>query len=323
MHRGAFGGAAPDALIALLHALATLHNAHGNVAVAGLRRAPWLGASYTDEEFRAIAGVEPGMPLFGTGGLGARLWSGPAITVVGIDAPAVEEAVNAVVPYARAKLNLRVHPEQGAAEAQEALIRHLEAVRPFGIALSASPAGPAADGFAATTSGPTYQAAHAALHEAVPDAEILLFGPQDNSERAGDCRRADRYRRALRSASERPTSSTVSRTTRREPGSAVSSSTHQGPSPGSLKVSGSHQALMSRAPSATATVTARASGLLQSPASIGVPSGRSHWTSPGPKNRVRRRTGCSRRRRQSRATNSISSASAAAQSTQLMPLSWQ
>ena len=201
-HSGAFGGAAPDALIALLHALATLHDEHGNVAVAGLRRAPWLGASYTDEEFRAVAGVEPGMPLFGTGGLGERLWSGPAITVVGIDAPAVDEAVNAVVPYARAKLNLRVHPEQGAAEAQEALIRHLEAVRPFGIALSASPAGAAGDGFAATTSGPAYEAAHAALraawgrepvhmamggaiplasalHEAVPDAEILLFGPQD------------------------------------------------------------------------------------------------------------------------------------------------
>jgi hypothetical protein len=30
-----------------------------------------------------------------------RLWSGPAITVVGIDAPSVGEAVNAVLPYTR------------------------------------------------------------------------------------------------------------------------------------------------------------------------------------------------------------------------------
>ncbi|MGZ8607715.1 MAG: M20/M25/M40 family metallo-hydrolase, partial [Actinomycetota bacterium] len=201
-HSGAFGGAAPDALIALLHALATLHDKDGNVTVAGLRRAPWLGASYTEEEFRAAAGVEPGMPLFGTGGLGERLWSGPAITVVGFDAPSVDEAINAVVPYARAKLNLRVHPEQRAAEAQEALIHHLEAVCPFGIALSAAPSGEAGDGFAAATSGPAYEAATAALraawgrepvhmamggaiplaaalHEAVPGAEILLFGPQD------------------------------------------------------------------------------------------------------------------------------------------------
>ena len=201
-HSGEYGGAAPDALIALVRALATLHDEHGNVAVAGLRRAPWIGGSYDEAEFRRRAGVEPEVPLFGSGTLGERLWSGPAITVVGIDAPAVDGAVNAVIPYARAKLNLRVHPEQPAAEAQAALIRHLETVRPFGIALRAAPAGDAGDGFAATTAGPAYQAARvalrsawgsdpvhmatggaiplaSALHAAAPDAEILFFGPQD------------------------------------------------------------------------------------------------------------------------------------------------
>ena len=34
-HSGQFGGAAPDALIVLLHALATLHDEHGDVAVDG------------------------------------------------------------------------------------------------------------------------------------------------------------------------------------------------------------------------------------------------------------------------------------------------
>ena len=37
-HSGLYGGAAPDALIVLLHALAPLHDEHGDVAVAGLRR---------------------------------------------------------------------------------------------------------------------------------------------------------------------------------------------------------------------------------------------------------------------------------------------
>ncbi len=201
-HSGEFGGAAPDALIVLLHALTTLHDAHGDVAVEGLRREAWEGASYTEEEFRDMAGVEPGTPLFGTGSLGERLWSGPAITVIGLDAPSVANAASAVVPYARAKLNLRVHPRQDAAEARDALIRHLEAVRPFGIRLSVTAAGGVGDGFAAVTTGPAYAAAHAALNsawgresvnmaiggaipltsamnEAVPDAEILLFGVQD------------------------------------------------------------------------------------------------------------------------------------------------
>jgi acetylornithine deacetylase/succinyl-diaminopimelate desuccinylase-like protein len=200
-HSGEFGGPAPDALIVLLHALGTLHDERGDVAVAGLRRDPWNGASYAIEEFRELAEIEPGVPLFGTGSLGERLWTGPALTVVGVDTPSVQQAVNAVIPHARAKLNLRVHPEQPAAEAQAALIRHLQGLRPFGIPLTVH-AGDAGDGFAAATSGPAYEAARAALatawgsdvvtmasggsipllnalHEAVPDAEILLFGAED------------------------------------------------------------------------------------------------------------------------------------------------
>jgi cysteinylglycine-S-conjugate dipeptidase len=202
-HSGEFGGAAPDALIALLHALATLHDDNGDVAVAGLRREPWEGDTIGDDEFRTRAGVEPGIPLIGTGTLGERLWSGPAITVMGVDAPSVEKAASAVVPHARAKLNIRVHPQQSAADARDAVIRHLEAVRPFGIALRVVPDGDPGDGFAAATSGPAYEAARAALrtawesepvematggaiplasslHAAVPDAEVLFFGAEDN-----------------------------------------------------------------------------------------------------------------------------------------------
>ena len=125
-HSGQFGSAAPDALVTLLHALASLHDERGDVAVPGLRREEWTGASYSEEEFRELAEVEPGLPFVGTGGLGERLWSGPAITVTGVDAQPVAQALNAVVPYARAKLNLRIHPEQDPEEAQAILIEHLE-----------------------------------------------------------------------------------------------------------------------------------------------------------------------------------------------------
>jgi cysteinylglycine-S-conjugate dipeptidase len=200
-HSGQYGGAAPDALIVLLHALATLHDEHGDVAVTGLRREEWAGASYSDEEFRELAEVLPERPLFGTGGLGSRVWSGPAITVTGIDVPSVGNAVNAVSPHSRAALNLGVHPEQDAAEAQAALIRHFEEVRPFGVALQVQP-GATGNGFAAATDGPAYTAAQdalaaawgsptvrvatggsiplvEALQAAVPEAEILLLGATD------------------------------------------------------------------------------------------------------------------------------------------------
>ncbi|MFJ4855444.1 M20/M25/M40 family metallo-hydrolase [Streptomyces sp. NPDC088730] len=201
-HSGEFGGAAPDALLALLKALATLHDVHGDVAVEGLRREEWTGTTYTQEEFRALAGVRDGMPLIGSGSLGERLWSGPAVTVIGIDAPSVDHAASAVVPYARAKLNLRFHPEQDPEEALGLLVTHLEALRPFGIPLTVTP-GDTGPGFEPATGGPAYRAAWTALREgwgtepafvasggsiplvnglarAVPGAEILLFGAQDS-----------------------------------------------------------------------------------------------------------------------------------------------
>ncbi len=142
-----------------------------------------------------------GVPLIGTGGLGSRIWSGPAITVVGIDVPSVAGAVNAVSPHARAVLNVRVHPEQDATEAQAAVIAHLRAVRPFGIEIDVQP-GPTGDGFAAKTDGIAYAAAReawsaawgaevmqagsggsipivSALSGALPDAEALLVGTTD------------------------------------------------------------------------------------------------------------------------------------------------
>ncbi|WP_030683187.1 M20/M25/M40 family metallo-hydrolase [Streptomyces sp. NRRL B-1347] len=201
-HSGEFGGAAPDALLVLLKALATLHDVHGDVAVAGLRREEWTGTSYTEEEFRDLAGVRDGVPLIGSGGLGERLWSGPAITVIGLDAPGVEHAASAVVPHARAKLNLRFHPRQDPRDAQTRLVEHLRSLRPFGVPLTVTP-GDTGPGYEATTGGPAYRAALAALKEAwgadasyvatggsiplvnglaeaAPGAEVLLFGAQDS-----------------------------------------------------------------------------------------------------------------------------------------------
>jgi cysteinylglycine-S-conjugate dipeptidase len=200
-HSGQFGGAAPDALLVLVRALDSFYDEQGDVTVPGLRREEWTGASYSDQEFRELAEVEPGLPFFGTGGLGERIWTGPALTVTGIDVLPVDKAVNAVVPYARAKVSLRVHPEQDPAEAQAALIRHLESLRPFGVSLTVH-AAETGQGFAAATSGPAYDAARgalasawgsepvsfasggsiplvSALQEAVPGAEMLLLGTTD------------------------------------------------------------------------------------------------------------------------------------------------
>lgn len=200
-HSGQYGGCAPDARLALIQAIATLHDEAGDVAVEGLKREPWTGATYSEEEFRALAGIVDGLPLQGTGTIGERIWSGPAITLIGFDAPASTAPLNSVASHATAVLNLRVHPDQDAAEAQAALVRHLESLTPFGIPLEVT-AGETGNGYSAALSGPAYDAALTALgtawerpaelmagggsiplvmalHEGVPEAEKLLFGATD------------------------------------------------------------------------------------------------------------------------------------------------
>jgi cysteinylglycine-S-conjugate dipeptidase len=201
-HSGQYGGAAPDALVAVLFALGSLWDESGDVAVEGLRREEWAGESYTEPEFRALAEIVEGAPIVGTGGIGSKIWSGPGITVLGIDCPAVDGAPASVQAHARAVLNVRVHPEQPAAEAQAAVIRHLEAQRPFGIPLIVT-AGATGDGYRAKSSGPAWDAMVAAMSEAwgaetveiatggaiplvkamgegVPDASIFVFGATDS-----------------------------------------------------------------------------------------------------------------------------------------------
>ncbi|WP_406054353.1 M20/M25/M40 family metallo-hydrolase [Kribbella sp. NBC_00889] len=203
-HSGSYGGAAPDALLTLLQALASLHTPTGDVAVQGLRRESWTDSELTEGEFRKLASVHDDVPLLGTGGLGERLWSGPAITVTALDAPSVADGPAAVQPYARARVNIRVHPAQDPYEAQQLVAQHLERAMPFGIPLKVTReyAGPGFDG---STEGPAYEAAVSALRAAwetdtvslvanggsVPlvnalaasGAEVLLFGAQDNGSR--------------------------------------------------------------------------------------------------------------------------------------------
>jgi acetylornithine deacetylase/succinyl-diaminopimelate desuccinylase-like protein len=104
VHSGMFGGPAPDALIALARMIATLHHADGTVAVNELAVVAYEGADYDEAAFRKDAGVLPGVDLIGAGSIADRLYGRPSITVIGIDAPRVDGAANALIPKARARV---------------------------------------------------------------------------------------------------------------------------------------------------------------------------------------------------------------------------
>jgi cysteinylglycine-S-conjugate dipeptidase len=211
VHSGLFGGPVPDALTSMCRLLSTLHDERGDVAVPGLHRGPAgpvdrTEAQLTEAQLRADAGVLDGVELIGTGTLTDRLWAGPSVTVVALDAPSTRNASNTLQPVARAKVSLRVAPGDDADRACEAVRAHLLARAPWGAHVTVT-CGPTAAPYTVPTGGRAYHAARQALEQAwgkpaldigvggsipfvtayaerFPAAEILITGVEDPDARA-------------------------------------------------------------------------------------------------------------------------------------------
>jgi acetylornithine deacetylase/succinyl-diaminopimelate desuccinylase-like protein len=201
VHSGSYGGPIPDALTSLSRLLATLHDEKGDVAIGRLASGGWNGVEYDDAAFREEAGVLDGVEWIGTGSLAERLWTRPAVSILGIDAPRVREASNQLVPAATAKVSLRIPPGQEAGAAMDALVSHLEAHAPWGVRVRVE-RGTGGEPFAVDADGPVYSAARAAMADAwgrdtvdmgaggsiplvpllastFPGIAVLMLGPSD------------------------------------------------------------------------------------------------------------------------------------------------
>ena len=175
VHSGMYGGPAPDALTALCRLLATLHDDAGDVAVQGLHRGAAADLEYPEERFRAEAGLADGVQILGTGSLVERLWTRPAIAVLAVDAPSVDEASNTLLPVARALVSLRVAPGDDPQRALDALTAHLTVHAPWGARVEVSH-GETGQPFSVDAAGPAYDAARAAFREAWDGVEPVDIG---------------------------------------------------------------------------------------------------------------------------------------------------
>jgi acetylornithine deacetylase/succinyl-diaminopimelate desuccinylase-like protein len=207
VHSGMWGGLVPDALITLSRMIATLHDDEGNVAVDGLYAGPAAELDYPEARLRVESGAVPGVQWIGSGSTVERLWTKPALSITGLDAPKVDGASNTLVAAARAKISLRIAPGDTTANALDCLRRHLEARVPWGAEFSFT----VVDTGEATridASGPAYDAARAAFKEAwdgthpidmgvggsipfiaefletFPEASVLVTGVEDPDTRA-------------------------------------------------------------------------------------------------------------------------------------------
>jgi acetylornithine deacetylase/succinyl-diaminopimelate desuccinylase-like protein len=175
VHAGQFGGAAPDALAALISGLATLRDSDGNTTIDGLTTdQSWPGAPYDALQFRSDSTALDGVDILGSGTPAEMVWARPAVTVIGLDAPGTDDCVAAINPRASAMLNLRVPPGMDPVAAAAALESHLRKHIPWharievDTVMTGSP-------FAADTSGPGYRALTQAMSTAY-GAEVVYSG---------------------------------------------------------------------------------------------------------------------------------------------------
>ncbi|MFJ5137544.1 dipeptidase [Streptomyces sp. NPDC088707] len=176
LHSGQFGGAAPDALAALIRVLDSLRGPDGSTVIEGLPGDQvWEGLQYPEEDFRQDAKVLTGVALPGAGTVADRIWARPAVTVIGIDCHPVAGATPSIPSSARAQLSLRVPPGLDSAEVTKLLFAHIEKHTPWNARVSLEQVGQGQP-FQADTSSPAYASMAEAMRIAYPGQEMQTAG---------------------------------------------------------------------------------------------------------------------------------------------------
>jgi acetylornithine deacetylase/succinyl-diaminopimelate desuccinylase-like protein len=125
VHSGMYGGAVPDAMLALTKILGSMWDELGSVSILGLKSTDSIDFAYSDDQLRLDSGLLPSTKPIGEGSILGRLWTKSALTLIGLDYPSVALSSNTLVPSVRAKLSLRIAPGQEPSEALEALKSHI------------------------------------------------------------------------------------------------------------------------------------------------------------------------------------------------------
>ena len=124
IHSGVGGGVVPDAFMVLSRIIASFHNEKGELMIEGLTSTDMQVTELEESFLKKMLGSDD-INLFDTESISKRLWLEPALDVLAIDAPAVKDAVNLVIPKASAKISLRLPPTEDPEHAMKMLEEHV------------------------------------------------------------------------------------------------------------------------------------------------------------------------------------------------------
>ena len=201
VHSGVGGGIVPDAMMVLSRVLASFHDEEGNLQINGLNVDKQSVTEIDKELIKKMLGGKENIPFFKTSSIAKRLWLEPALNILAIDAPRVEDSINLIIPEATAKVSLRIAPSQDPEKAMKLLEKHIKHNAPWGVKVDFIP-GAKGSGVLCPTSGnfiqillekfretwgkePSFMGVGGSIPFAnifstqFPDAEIALIGVSD------------------------------------------------------------------------------------------------------------------------------------------------
>ena len=151
VHSGGWGGAVPDPVMALCKILARLVDEDGVPADPGVRsgiretredvRARIRSLPFDEVEFKEQAGMLPGVRLAGEEAYSVyeRLWTRPSLTINAMEASPMKGASNQIVDSARARVTVRIVPDQDPIAIRDALIATVHRDPPWGVQVRTEP----------------------------------------------------------------------------------------------------------------------------------------------------------------------------------------
>ncbi len=121
---------------------------------------------FNEKSFRTDGGLVTGLKLNGEKQYTVyeRLWTRPALTVIALEASPIRGSSNQIVDSARARVSVRIVPNQDADKMLKLLVRRLAANPPWGVQVTVKPLG-AVPWWTTNPEGPAFEAAARALQK--------------------------------------------------------------------------------------------------------------------------------------------------------------
>ena len=205
VHSGLGGGIVPDAFMVLSRIISSFHNEKGELQIEGLTPSEGEVFEIPKDDIKKLLGSDE-INLFETDSYSKRLWLEPALSVLAIDAPGVDESINLLIPSTKAKVSLRLPPTENPEHAMKMLKEHIKKNTPWGANVKFIPeskgSGVVADPNKEFTkklitefkevwkTEPAYMGVGGSIPfanvftEQFPEAELVLIGPGDDEGNA-------------------------------------------------------------------------------------------------------------------------------------------